>query len=456
MTPPPRHILVVDIGKTNAKLALVDVATLTETAARTTPNRPLPGPPYPHADIDGLWSFLLAGIAELNAGRRIDAIVVTTHGAAAALLDAAGELALPVLDYEHPGPDALAAAYDAARPPFAETGTPRLPLGLNLGAQLFWQARAFPDAFARAATILPYPQYWAFRLSGVAASEATSLGCHTDLWNPAARAPSSLAVAEGWAARLAPLRPAADRLGPVTPEVAAATGLAPDTPVFCGIHDSNASLLPHLLARPAPFAVVSTGTWVIAMAVGGRRVALDPARDTLMNVDATGAPVPSARFMGGREREIAAAGRAVEASPADLAAVLASGTMLLPALEPGSGPFQGRAAAWTAEPATDGQRAAAVSLYLALVTATCLDAIGAAGPTLVEGPFGANPAFLAMLAAATARPVLLPAAGGTGTSVGAALLAAPDARPAAARPTSLPADAAGLAAYAAAWRAAVA
>jgi L-fuculokinase len=33
-----------------------------------------------------------------------------------------------------------------------------------------------------------YPQYWAWRLCGAAASEATSLGCHTDLWHPVAPA----------------------------------------------------------------------------------------------------------------------------------------------------------------------------------------------------------------------------------------------------------------------------
>ena len=43
----------------------------------------------------------------------------------------------------------------------------------------------------------------------------------------------------------------------------------PGTPVLTGIHDSNASLLPHLIDRKPPFAVVSTGTWVIAMAIGG-------------------------------------------------------------------------------------------------------------------------------------------------------------------------------------------
>jgi len=50
-----------------------------------------------------------------------------------------GTLAAPILDYEHTGPDDMADAYDALRPPFSETGSPRLSMGLNLGAQLHWQ-----------------------------------------------------------------------------------------------------------------------------------------------------------------------------------------------------------------------------------------------------------------------------------------------------------------------------
>ena len=84
----------------------------------------------------------------------IDAIAVTTHGATAALLSDTGELALPVLDYEYAGPEQVAADYDAIRPSFRETGSPRLPIGLNLGAQIFWQARAFPREFARVASIV--------------------------------------------------------------------------------------------------------------------------------------------------------------------------------------------------------------------------------------------------------------------------------------------------------------
>ncbi|MFD1807147.1 hypothetical protein ACFSHQ_00750 [Gemmobacter lanyuensis] len=40
------------------------------------------------------------------------------------------------------------------------------------------------------------------------------------------------------------------------------------------------------------------------MTMGGAAVTLDPARDVLVNVNALGAPVPSARFMGGREWEL--------------------------------------------------------------------------------------------------------------------------------------------------------
>ena len=231
----------------------------------------------------------------------------------------------------------------------------------------------------------------------------------------------------GWTGLMPPLRRAADILGPVTPEVAAATGLDPATPVHCGIHDSNASLLPHLLARKPPFAVVSTGTWVVAMAIGGRRVALDPARDTLINVDAFGDPVPSARFMGGREWSRIMDGRDPAVTPADVEAVLAHGVMLFPAVEPGSGPFPGRAHRWSVPEAElpDGQRAVAAAWYLALMTGVCLDLIGAEGPVVVEGPLAANAQLAEMLAAIVPAGLAAGAQASTGTSAGAALLALP-------------------------------
>ncbi len=421
-----RHAGVIDIGKSNVKVAVVDLEREREVGVLTRPNRVLPGPPWPHYDIGGHWDFIRDALRALHLEHGIDALSVTTHGASLVLLDAEGGLAAPVLDYEHDGPDSVARDYDAIRPGFAETGSPRLGMGLNPGAQLFWQLRTDPGLADRLATVVTYPQYWGFRLTGRLANEATSLGCHTDLWCPHESCFSSLVDRLGLAGKMAPVMQAADSLGGLLPEVAAATGLPQDCPVACGIHDSNASLYPHLLKREAPFSVISTGTWVIAFAIGGRKVSLDPARDTLINVNAFGDPVPSARFMGGREFEMSLKGRGTSFSESDVSRVLDRGIMLFPAVDPRSGPFQGRQHSWTVDQGdlSDGERFVAVSFYLALTTAECLRMIGAEGPVIVEGPFASNRLYLAMLRSATGRPVEASDSSLTGTSIGAALLTA--------------------------------
>ena len=421
------HVAVIDIGKTNAKLALVRRSDLSEVAVITRSNTVLPGPPYPHFDVEGHWQFLLDGLASFHVEFGIEAIAITTHGAAGALIAADGSLAAPILDYEHSGPDDCASAYDAIRPPFSETGSPRLTMGLNLGAQLHWQFANDPELKERVSHVVTYPQFWAHRLTGVLATDVTSLGCHTDLWNPYLGQFSSLPARLGIAGKIAPPRKPSDVLGSIAAEVAQHTGLPADTPVYCGIHDSNASLLTHLVAQKPPFSVVSTGTWVIAMAVGGRPVALDPALDTLVNVNAFGDAVPSARFMGGREHDLALGGSPVQALEPDMLEVLRAGSMLLPAVVPETGPFANTPAGWVGEelPLGSGQRSAAVGFYLAMVTSHCLDLIGHEGSVIVEGPFARNSAYLLMLGAASQSPII-PTASATGTSQGAALLAAPE------------------------------
>ena len=420
----PRHIAVIDIGKTNAKLALVDLSTLTEMAVVTRPNIVQPAPPYPHYDVDGHWAFLLDALAQFHRDHRVDAISVTTHGACAALLDDTGALATPILDYEHTYPAEIVDAYDAIKPDFAKTGSPKLAGGLNIGAQLHWLFANDPTLKDRTAQIVTYPQYWGHRLTGVTATDVTSIGCHTDLWNPYEGTFSDLTVKLGIRDKIAPVRRPSDILGPILPEIAEATGLPPGTPVCVGIHDSNASLYPHVVSQKGPVSVVSTGTWVIVMSMKtGTAVALDPARDTLVNINAREQAVASARFMGGREFEVIQQGQQVEPTEQDVLAVLQEPRMLLPSVEIGSGPFQWRQMQWCGdEPQVGtGQRSAALSFYLALMTGTCLKLVGGAGPTIVEGPFARNPEFLAMLHAVTARPVFTNAAV-TGTSIGAAML----------------------------------
>lgn len=419
--PLPRHIAVIDIGKTNAKVVLIDAASESQLGARSRPNSVLREAPYPHADVEGLWRFILDSLGDLHRAHRIDGISITTHGATAALM-AGEELALPVLDYEYDGPNASDEAYDRARPDFAETLSPRLPNGLNLGAQIFWQSRAFPDDFSRVTSILTYPQYWAWRLTGILAIEVTSLGCHTDLWTPDRSDFSSLVEIQGWRTLFPAIRPAASVLGPILPRLATLTGLGADTPVTCGIHDSNASLVPHLGRQETPFTILSTGTWAIAMTVGGDTAKLDHRRDSLANVDAFGRPVPTARFMGGREFD-AIVGKIVPPNEADIAAVIERDVQALPTFAPGVGPFADKKGRWTVahEGLSDGERTAAASLYLALVARECLDLCGLGRSITIEGPLARNALFGAALAALTG--VAVHASGdGTGTSLGASLL----------------------------------
>ncbi|HMO06512.1 MAG TPA: FGGY family carbohydrate kinase [Paracoccaceae bacterium] len=434
------RVAVIDIGKTNAKLALVEGGTLAELAVVTRPNVPLSGPPHSRFDVDGLRDFLLAQLAAFHAARGVDAVSVTTHGACGVLLDAGGNPAAPVMDYEDAAPAALAADYDRLRPSFDSTGSPRMGQGLNLGAQLHWQLASLPGLRARVDRVVTWPQFWGALLTGETACDLCSLGCHTDLWDPFSGTFSALVERLGLSDRMAPPRRPDEVLGQMRAGIAAATGLPRTTPVMVGIHDSNASLFPYLSARDAPFAVVSTGTWVVCMAVGGKEVARDGRGDIQVGTDAFGRTLPSARFMGGRMFEALGAAGLAPPDASDRVAVLARGVGLRPARD--SVPD------WAEPPQTPGERALALSWALAVLTRDHLDRTGSRGPVIVEGPFARNPHFMEMLAALSPEGTEA-ATSATGTAVGAAMLALGRARAPETRPVPAPPDAAALRSHAA-------
>ena len=413
---------VLDIGKTNVKVATFsrDGALVWE---RSLPNRMRPGPLYPHADVEQIWAFLLGALADANKASPIAAIVPTTHGCAAALIDDHG-LMLPVMDYEFAGVDEIEPFYASLRPPFSEAFSPALPVGLNLARQLAWQQRHFPEMFARAKYLLAYPQYWAWRLSGVAASEVTSLGAHSDLWAPLQGQFSSVVSALDLRRLMPPLQPAYRRLAPIKPDIAAAAGIACNAGVFCGVHDSNASLLPHLGSRHRPFTIVSTGTWVILMAPGLSVMVLNPTDDTLANVDVEGRPVATARFMGGREYAAIACAQG-NPEPASLARVIEAGAMALPCFagQGAGGPFAAHQGEIIGD-ITPADRPALATLYVVLMSDLMLTRLGVtSGDLIVEGSFAANPAFAALLAALRPTQPVYSGSDAAGTARGAALLA---------------------------------
>lgn len=406
--------IVVDIGKTLSKITLWSRdGRMLEKHTRANEQPAQDG--ILRLDEAGIAAFVRETLARF-AGHPVEYIVPVAHGASiVAIADDA--LVCAPIDYEQEPPQDIALGYRRQRAPFAQTGSPALPACLNCGIQVYWMEQLHP-ALIQSAMFMPWAQYWAWFLTGEASTEVTSLGCHSDLWNPAAGEFSQLAVTQGWADRFAPLRGAHDVVGTLHPELAAKTGLPNSAKVLAGLHDSNAALM---AARGFPAinrgdaTILSTGTWFIAMRLAESPVqiaTLPEERDCLVNVDPFGRPVPSARFMGGREIEslIQIDTRRVDIKPdqprllAAVPEVLANCAMVLPTLAPGNGPFPHKRGGWINEPSGWYARRAGACLYAALVADTALDLVGARETLLIEGRFAEAEVFVRALA--SLRPTM--------------------------------------------------
>jgi sugar (pentulose or hexulose) kinase len=431
--------IVVDIGKTLSKVTLWSRdGHLLDRQVRANEVCEVDG--LRRLDSEGIGAWLIEALAKYR-GEPVEAIVPVGHGAGVVALSNDGT-AVPPLDYEQAIPDEVMADYRALRDPFAVTGSPALPDGLNLGAQLFWLDRLYPRAMGEA-VLVPWAQYWAWFLSGKATSEVTSLGCHTDLWVPDTGRFSPLAEKMGWADRLAPLVRASTEVGRLQASVVQATCLSPSITVLAGLHDSNAALLAargfEELANKE-CTVLSTGTWFVAMRAPDSvffTSSLSEGRDCLINIDAYGRRVPSARFMGGREIEtiIEIDTRRVDIKPdqpalvAAVPSVLAASAMLMPTLAPGTGPFPDCRVRWLNRPDDWHRRRAAACLYAALVANTSLDLIGSRERLLIEGRFAEAEVFVRAVASLRPDTQVYTANAHNDVSFGAIRLLDPTLRP---------------------------
>jgi len=433
-------IVVLDVGKTVSKLSLwTSRGELICRDAR--PNARRSEGDIGVLDVDGIAPWMIETLAGYSRQALIAHIIPVAHGAGIAAIRDDALVHLP-LDYEETIPSPVRASYLAERDPFQTTGSPPLSEGLNAGIQLFGMERKAPGIF-EGATLMPWAQYWAWFLSGAARSEVTSLGCHTDLWAPLLNDFSPMAKRLGWADKFAPLAFAGDAIAYIRASLAERTGLPGNVKVHCGLHDSNAALIaarafPEIAGQEAT--ILSTGTWFVAMR--SPKDAFDLAslpteRDCLVNIDAWNQPVPSARFMGGREIEtlIGLDTRRVDIKP-DQPSLLAAvpelvrhRIMLQPTLAHGFGPFPNGRGSWIDMPEDWFARRAGACLYAALVADVSLDLIGAKNVILVEGRFGEAEVIVRALAALRPCERIYTSDANNDVSFGALRLIRPDLRP---------------------------
>ncbi|MCL2044511.1 MAG: FGGY family carbohydrate kinase [Treponema sp.] len=303
-------IAVIDIGMTNKKVAVYD-DTLRQLDAQYRVFDPLIVNGLPCHDLDAMETWFLDKLAAAGKQFPIKTIAISTHGANFVCIGNDGKAAIPCVFYTHePGKDfhhRFYRRFGSAIQLQTMTGTPELEAMINPAKGIFFAQEQFPQEFINVSSILPYPQYWGFRLAGKAGAESTYMGCHTYLWDQENNCLSSVARDMGIADLLpGRLNKSWDVLGSITGEIASRTGLPPDTIVTMGIHDSNASLLPHFAKRgEAGFTLNSTGTWCVMM-TPVQEYGFTPeelGKVVFFNISAFGTPVKTAIFLGGHEFE---------------------------------------------------------------------------------------------------------------------------------------------------------
>jgi L-fuculokinase len=346
-------IAVFDVGKTNKKLLIYDESLAVIDQAYT----PFPADesdPVHVEDLDGMEAWFLDRLKEAASKHDIQVVAVTTHGATAATIDRDGNRALPLVAYTtDPGEDfheRFFALCGDARALHRELATPPLGGLTNLAQGILYWKEHFGAAFDRVWKILPFPQYFAFRLTGRPAADTTYLGCHSYLYDFRTGGYSRVVDALGIRDRLPDrIAPSGEVLGSVSPAMAERTGLSTETRVVHGIHDSNASLLPFLIQSDEPFVLNSTGTWCVAMSPSESAELSDADMDAgvFCNCSAFGNPVRTSIFMGGQERAAwmdLLEGNGLHAlpdfDPGVTASVLETAKeFILPGVMAGTGPF---------------------------------------------------------------------------------------------------------------------
>jgi sugar (pentulose or hexulose) kinase len=349
-------VAVIDIGMTNKKVVVYDSSLrLLDSVSRTF--APLMVEGLETHDLAAMEEWFLDTLALFAKRHPIKAISVTTHGATLVCVGEDGLPAAPCVYYTHePGDEFQERFYRAVGDQVelqAVTGTPRLSALINPAKSLLFLSERFPLDYAKSAIVLSYPQYWGFRLTGLAGAEGTYVANHSYLWDWKRERYSSVADVLGVAGKLAsPLRRSWDVLGFLTPAMARRTGLPSSTLVTMGIHDSNASLLPHLVKRGSKgFVLNSTGTWCVLMHPQERYEFAEGelGKVVFFNRSAYLGPVKTAIFLGGREHEAwsaliarACSGRCGDPGPEAYPPIIAAkDSFILPEIVPGSGQFPG-------------------------------------------------------------------------------------------------------------------
>jgi sugar (pentulose or hexulose) kinase len=293
-------ILVFDVGKTNKKVLLFDeqYKLLHEEDVQLAETVDEDG--FPCEDLDALTQWIKEKFAEVTEREDIDvkAVNFSAYGASFVHIDKNRKPVTPLYNYLKPLSENIKSkfydTYGGEKLIAKETASPVLGL-LNSGMQLYRLKYEKPDAYNRIKYSLHLPQYLSFIISHIPATDISSVGCHTNLWDFKKNKYHDWVYKEKLDEKFAPVYNGNKIVASVKER----------TQVGIGLHDSSAALIPYLIFFHEPFVLISTGTWCISLNPFNYTELTDSElrNDCLCYLSFEGKPVKASRLFAGYEHE---------------------------------------------------------------------------------------------------------------------------------------------------------
>ena len=403
--------IVLDIGKTNVKLTFVDSTNNKTIKFFKTKQKNI----YRHGikilNSNSIFEWALKKITYIGRKHNLDKFVCTAHGTSIALISYDDKELLACTDYEYKF-DKLFNSYKKIAPKFNESFSPFLENGLNIGQQIYYLYKRKQKLIKETKYILNYPQYIVWKLTSSFSSEISYVGCHTHLWDFKRNKLSSFVKKIKLEKKFPKIRKAWDTIGQ---RKIGESNLK----IINGIHDSNASYLYFKNSDIKNFTLVSTGTWYIIFNQKTPLKNLNPALDMLANIDVFGKPVPTMRFMGGREYDHLMGVFKISNKTRAIKDFSFHDYLIYPSYASGGGFSINKINIGFYEGLNKGQIYYLICLYISFVINFCLNQMRSSNTIILDGPITKNITIMKILSSLRKKQIVLKNKREIGTTLGA-------------------------------------
>ena len=403
--------IVLDIGKTNVKLTFVDSFNNKTIKFFKTKQKNI----YRHGikilNSNSIFEWALKKITYIGRKHNLDKFVCTAHGTSIALISYDDKELLACTDYEYKF-DKLFNNYKKIAPKFSESFSPFLENGLNIGQQIYYLYKRKQKLIRKTKYILNYPQYIVWKLTSSFSSEISYVGCHTHLWDFKRNKLSSFVKKIKLEKKFPQIRNAWDTIG--RKQIGES-----NLKIINGIHDSNASYLYFKNSDIKNFTLVSTGTWYIIFNQKTPLKNLNPSLDMLANIDVFGKPVPTMRFMGGREYDHLMGVFKISNKTRAIKNFSFHDYLIYPSYASGGGFSINKINIILYERLNKGQIYYLICLYISFVINFCLNQMKSSNTIILDGPITKNITIMKILSSLRKKQIVLKNKREIGTTLGA-------------------------------------